>query len=138
MLVAENMRDVLCAAVSTGSFPENAEALSSALKNYIQLNGQSVGSTISYTLSPCDGIGFTSLIDKASPKGVADDFISTGLATELATSTKVIPASHGVQTVPMSFDTSAKVSDLSKLDDYRDVWLEISKAIIKYLKPEIL
>lgn len=138
MLIAENMRDVLCNAVSTGRFPENAAALSNALKTYIQTNGQPQGPTISYNLAPCNGLGFEALISKASSKGVADDIISTGIAAELSGSTKVIPASHGVQTVPMSFDHSAKVSNLSQLKDYREVWLEISKAIIKFLKPEIV
>ena len=138
MLVAENMRDVLCKAVSTGSFPTNASSLSLALKTYVQANGQPVSPTISYNLAPCNGVGFTSLIAKASSKGVADDIISTGVAAELSASTKVIPAPHGVQTVSMTFDSSAKVSDMSKLDNYKDVWLEISKAIINYLKPEIL
>ena len=138
MLVAENMRDVLCKAVSTGSFPTNASSLSLALKTYVQANGQPVSPTISYNLAPCNGVGFTSLIAKASSKGVADDIISTAITMELSASTKVIPAPHGVQTVPMTFDSSAKVSDMSKLDNYKDVWLEISKAIIKYLKPEIL
>lgn len=119
-----------------GGSPTGA-SITSVIKSYIMSNGSAKAPTIRYTLAPASGASWATLISKASSFGVSPYIISTWIATEFAGSTKVIPASHGTKTVPMVFDSSAKTGDMSKFTDYDQVWEEISKAIIKFFKPEI-
>lgn len=134
---AEELRDKIVEALQGGSFPGNAAQISKAISSYVEDKGTPLPPTIRYTLAPCSGIGWEALIPLASEKGVGSSIISVGVAAEFAASTKVIPGPEGVQVVPMVFNTSAKVSDLTKLTDFREVWLEISKAIIEFFKTEI-
>lgn len=137
MLNVNELKEVLKKTVSTGTFPANAIYLSGAIVSYVKSKGTPKSPTISYVLAPANGLGWASLITKASSKGVADFIISNGIAAEFGASTKVIPASHGVITVPMVFNTSVKVSDMSNFTDYDQVWEAISKAIIEFFKPEV-
>ena len=137
MLKVDELKEVLKTAVRDGSFPANAIKLSGAIVGYVKAKGTAKSPTISYTLGPANGLGWTSLIPMASSKGVADYIISHAITTEFASSLKVIPAHTGVITVPMSFNSAAKVGDMSKMTDYDQVWEEISHAIIEFFKPEI-
>lgn len=137
MLNAQDLAIKLTEAIQSGSFPDSSVMLSNAIRTYVMANGQAIPPTISYVLGPCTGAGWRALIPLASEKGVAKYIISTAVAQEFASSTKVIPAPHGVQTVPMIFNTSAQVSDLSNVTNFNDVWLEIAKAIVNFFSSEI-
>jgi hypothetical protein len=140
MLDKNALKQKLIAAVQSGSFPENAPMMSAAIASYVKSNGTALPPTITYTLAPCDGTGWRALIPEAisSKKGISDKIISMGIAAEFAGSTKKIPASHGTHTVPMSFNTGARVPDLSNETDFDVVWDKISQAIIDFFKPEII
>lgn len=134
----EELGNIMLGVVSTGSFPSNASTLSSAIVGYIQSKGKPKSPTISYTLLPATGAGWANLIPIAiSSKGIASSIVPIALTTEFASSTKVVPAPHGTQTLPMSFNSGAKVKDLSEITTAKDAWIEIAKAIIDYVKPEI-
>lgn len=137
MLDVNGLKEALVSAIQSAPFPGSASLLSAAIVGYVQANGTAKSPTISYILAPASGAGWISLIDKASSSGVGDYIISDGAVSEFAGSSKVIPGPTGVITVPMVFNTSAKVSDLSNITDFDQVWLEISKALIEFFKPEI-
>lgn len=134
---AEELRDVIIAVLQGGSFPACAAQISAAIVSYVKSKGTALPPTIRYTLAPCSGLGWEALIPLASEKGVGSSIISVGVAAEFAASTKVIPAHDGVKVVPMVFNSGAKVSELSNLTDFKEIWLEISKAIIEFFKTEI-
>lgn len=138
MLDVEGLKQVLMSAVSSGEFPASGAALSAAIVGYVRTNGQALSPTITYTLAPASGTAWALLIPKASERGVADYIISDAISQEFAGSTKLVPAPYGVQTLPMVFNNSAKVSDLSNFTDYEQVWREIARAIIDFLRPEII
>lgn len=139
MLDKNALTSAMLGVVQGGSFPENAPALSAAIASYVQAAGTPTGSTISFVLGPCTGVGWVALAADAasSGKGVGNTVISIALATEFASSTKVVPASHGTTVLPMSFNAGAKAGDLSNESDYVKVWGRISEAIIKFFEPEI-
>lgn len=137
MLDVNELKKKLMTAVQGGSFPASGSLLSAAIVSYVQANGDATPPTISFTLGPASGTGWALLIPKASSTGVADYIISDAIATEFAGSSKVIPGPTGVMTVPMSFNTGAKVEDMSNVKDYEETWEKISKAIIEFFKPEI-
>ena len=137
MLVAEDLSKVIITALQSAPFPTSGRLISNAIRSYVQSNGVATPPTISYVLSPCSGAGWEALIPLASSSGVIKHIISVGISQEFGGSTKVIPAPHGVQTVPMIFNRAAMVTDLSTVTDFNKVWLEISKAIVEFFKPEI-
>lgn len=111
--------------------------LTGAIVTYVRANGVPKGATISYNLGPASGVGWELLKAKASSSGVANYIVSDWLSTEFSGSMKVIPAPSGTAVVPMSFDKSVKVPDMSGYTDYDQCWASISKAIIEFFKPEI-
>ena len=137
MLDKNGLKAVLKTAVASGAFPASGVALSAAIVSYVMANGTPKSPTISYTLAPATGVGWAALISKASSKGVADYIISDAIAVEFASSTKVIPAPHGTTTVSMSFNTGAKVSDMSGVKEFDETWDKIATAIIEFFKPEV-
>ena len=137
MLVAEDLSKVIIAALQSAPFPSSSRLISNAIRSYVQSNGTATPPTISYVLSPCSGAGWEALVPLATGAGVTKHIISVAVAQEFGGSTKVIPAPHGVQTVPMIFNTGATVPDLSNVTDFNQVWLEISKAIVDFFKPEV-
>ncbi len=137
MLEVNGLKKVLMGAISEGVFPENGVALSGAIISYVKANGTPTPPTISYTLGPASGASWASLIPLASEKGVADYIISNVLVVEFGGSTKVIPSPSGVSTVGMTFNTGAKVEDMSSCTTPDEVWEKISKAIIEFFEPEI-
>jgi len=137
MLNVEDLKKVLIESVQSGSFPGSAPTLSNAIRSYVTSNGTPNPPTISFSLGPCSGAGWIALSAKACDTGVAEYIISTAIITEFASSTKVIPGPTGVETVPMTFNTSAKVKNLSDVTDYNIVWEEIAKAVIDFFKTEI-
>ena len=137
MLDKNGLKEVLKTAVQSGAFPASGSALSGAIISYVQANGTPKSPTISYTLGPATGAAWALLIPKASNSGVADYIISDTVATEFAGSMKVIPAAPAPITVPMSFNTGAKVADMSNVKDFDETWDKIATAIIEFFKPEI-
>lgn len=138
MLNKDELKKELEAAVQTGTFPANGVMLSSAIKNYVTAKGTQVPPTISYTLGPATGDNWKNLILKASSSGVSEFIIQEVIVPEFSGSTKVIPAVPVPITVPMSFNLAAKVSNLSELNEFDDVWDKIAEAIIDFFKPEIV
>ena len=137
MLDKNALKEKLKTAVQSGPFPESGSVLSAAIVSYVKANGTPKAPTISYTLAPASGSGWALLIPKAGSLGVADYIISMAIATEFAGSMKVIPAAPSPITVPMSFNTGAKVADMSGVKDFDESWDKIAAAIIEFFKPEI-
>lgn len=137
MLNKDGLKEALKTAIQSGPFPGSKTALSSAIVSYVMANGTALSPTISYTLAPASGDGWEALIAKASSSGVGNDIISTAIATEFASSTKEIPAPHGTQIVPMSFNSGASVKNLTDAQDFDEVWGKISEAIIDFFSTEI-
>lgn len=137
MLDKNALKEKLKTAVQSGAFPASGSALSAAIVAYVKANGSAKAPTISYTLGPASGAGWALLIPKAGPSGVADFIISEAIATEFIASMKVIPAAPAPITVPMTFNTAAKVADMSNVKDFDEVWDKIATAIIEFFKPEI-
>lgn len=137
MLDKNTLKEKLKAAVQTGAFPASGAALSAAIKSYVMANGSPKSPTVNYTLSPAAGSNWALLIPKASSSGVADYIISVAIAAEFAGSTKQIPGPTGLITLPMSFNTGAKVADMSQVKDFDEVWDKIATAVVEFFKPEI-
>lgn len=137
MLDKNGLKEVLKTAVQSGAFPASGSALSGAIISYVQANGTPKSPTISYTLGPASGAGWALLIPKASNSGVADYIISDTVSAEFVGSMKVIPGVPAPITVPMSFNTGAKVADMSNVKDFDETWDKIATAIIEFFKPEI-
>lgn len=137
MLVVEELKQNLITAVQSGAFPASGVTLSNAIRNYVTAKGTPNPPTIGFSLGPCSGSGWTALMAKGGSSGVAEYIINTAIATEFASSTKIIPGPTGVMTVPMVFNTSAQVKNLSEITDYNEVWEAIATAIIEFFKPEI-
>lgn len=137
MLDKNGLKEVLKTAVQSGAFPASGSALSGAIVSYVKANGTPKPPTISFTLGPASGSGWALLIPKAGSTGVADYIISDAVAAEFAGSMKVIPGVPAPITLPMSFNTGAKVADMSNVKDFDETWDKISEAIIEFFKPEI-
>lgn len=135
-LDATKLKEKIVEALQGGDFPASAPAISQAIQSYVMANGTPKPPTISYVLGPCSGTGWTSLVPLASSKGVGDKIISVGIAAEFAASTKVVPGVPPA-TVPMVFNTSAKVADLTEVYDFDEVWQKISEAIVDFFSTEI-
>lgn len=138
MLEVKDLKEILKDVIRSGVFPEVGSKLSASIVGYVQSNGKPLPPTISYTLGPASGSFWADLISKASSVGVSEYIISEVISKEFAGSSKVIPAPSGVVTVPMSFDQTVKVEDMSNFTDFDQVWEAISKAIIEFFKPEIV
>lgn len=123
-------------AAASGGMPSGASALSSVIKSYCEGNGTPVKG-LKVTLLPCSGAGWLSLASQSSSSGVGDKIISVALAIECAASMTTIPAPHGTQQIPSSFNTGAKVSDLTHCTKSEEVWDKIAEAIINFMKPEL-
>ena len=139
MLDKTALRSVMLGVIQSGSFPANGPELSAAIAGYVQASGSPVGPTISYTLAPCTGAGWTELSTYATStgKGVGDKIVSIAMVTEFSASTKAVPAEHGTHILPMSFNAGASAGNLSNESDYLKVWDRVAEAIIKYFEPEI-
>lgn len=118
-----------------GGMPGAATLLSQNIKSYCETGTPVKG--IKVTLAPCSGAGWTALASQATNKGVADTFISVGLATELAASQTTIMTPEGPVIIPSVFNSGAKVPDMSNCKDADECWDKIAQAIIDYVKPEL-